>query len=102
MFELSRSSGADLQNTDQRADGMPSRISAACAKGCRKFKVIANSAKANAVARQPDPGFLRLMGRNIAPRSAIVNRYASDRRACSENFGLALRSPHRCYVSQRL
>ena len=42
--------------------GAPLRIRAAWASGCRKFSVIANSAAANAAARQPWSERLRIHG----------------------------------------
>src|SRR6476620_10810585 len=48
------SRGEALQKTLHKVDGAPSRPAEACTSGCRKLKVIANSATARAAARQPD------------------------------------------------
>src|SRR5476649_1121500 len=49
----SESAAVELQKTVHKVDGAPSRIIAAWASGCRKLSVIANSATASAIARQP-------------------------------------------------
>jgi hypothetical protein len=53
--------GAHIDVQSETAIGPPSRINAAWASGCRKLRVIANSAAAKVAARQPEAGRLRSM-----------------------------------------
>lgn len=59
------SAAAAWQNAVPSAIGPPSRSSAACASGWRKLSVIANSAAAKAVVRQPESDRLRIIGQPI-------------------------------------